>query len=182
MLIGCSVLPATSQKPAAPPKAGQLLTGQEAMGDWTTDAPGVRRRITVADLPKPFATESARNQARLVPRPAGVLPVAPAGFKVEEFVSGLTNPRLIRTAPNGDIFVAESEANRVRVIRAKKDPAKPEVNQVFADGLRLPFGIAFYPAGPNPQYVCIANTGSVVRYPYRNGDITARGPAELIVE
>jgi glucose/arabinose dehydrogenase len=180
-LIACSGSSIRSQKPVPPPKAGQLLTGQEAMGDWTTDAPGVRRRITVADLPKPFATESARNQARLVPRPIGALPVAPPGFKVEEFVSGLTNPRLLRTAPNGDIFVAESEANRVRVIRAKKDPAKPEVNQVFADGLRLPFGIAFYPAGPNPQFIYVANTGSVVRYPYRNGDIKARGPAEVIV-
>lgn len=181
VLLACSEPAIRSQKPAAPAKAGQVLTGQDAMGDWTRDAPGVRRRITVADLPKPYATESARNQARLAPRPAGTLPIAPAGFKVEEFVSGLTNPRLLRTAPNGDIFVAESEANRVRVIRAKKDPAKPEVNQVFADGLKLPFGIAFYPNGPNPQFIYVANTGSIVRYPYRNDDIVARGPAEVVV-
>jgi glucose/arabinose dehydrogenase len=184
LILAATLSPAACaqvQKPKAPPRPGQVLTGPAAFGDWTEDAPGVRRRITVADLPKPFATESARNVARLVPRPAGALPVVPAGFKVAEFVSGLTNPRLIQTAPNGDIFVAESEANRVRVIRAQKDPAKPEVNQIFAEELKLPFGIAFYPPGPNPQYIYIGNTDTVVRFPYRNGDITARAKAEVIV-
>lgn len=180
-LIACAGPVTQSQKPAVAPKTGQVLTGQGALGDWTTDAPGVRRRITVADLPKPYATESARNQARLAPRPAGAIPIAPAGFKVEEFAKDFSNPRLLRTAPNGDIFVADSSANRINVIRAKKDPAKPEINQVFAEDLKLPFGIAFYPVGPNPQYIYIGNTGSVVRIPYRNGDIVARGPAEVIV-
>src|SRR6202012_4094722 len=58
---------------------------------------------------------------------------------------------------------------------------KPAETQVFADHLDGPFGIAFYPAGPNPQYVYIANEGSVVRFPYKSGDMKASGPAETIV-
>jgi glucose/arabinose dehydrogenase len=52
---------------------------------------------------------------------------------------------------------------------------------VFASGLNAPFGIAFYPSGPDPRWVYVANTGSVVRFPYRNGDLTARGASETVV-
>ena len=161
--------------------SSKVLTGQGAAGDWTTDAPGVRRRITVQDLPKPFESESVRNGPKLVPRPAGALPVVKAGFKVEEFASGFKNPRLLRVAPNGDIFVAESRANLVRVIRPSKDHARAEINEVYAADLKRPFGIAFYPNGSNPQYVYIGNTDSIVRFPYRNGDLKPRGKAEIIV-
>ena len=159
----------------------KVLTGQGAAGDWSTDAPGVRRRITVKDLPKPFQSDSARNGPKLVPRPEGALPLVPAGFKVEEFVSGFKNPRLLRVAPNGDVFVAESRANLVRVIRPTKDGSRAEVNEIFAADLKRPFGIAFYPAGPDPQWIYIGNTDSVVRFPYRNGDLKPRGKIEVIV-
>src|SRR3990170_4512116 len=46
-----------------------VLKGKDAFGDWTTDAPGVRRLITVDDLPEPGATKSANNGPTLVPRP-----------------------------------------------------------------------------------------------------------------
>ena len=157
------------------------MTGQGAMGDWTTDAPGVRRRITAADLPKPFESPSVNNGPKLVKRPDGAMPVVPAGFKVEEFASGLKNPRLIRTAPNGDLFVAESRTNLVRVFRQGKEPGKPEVNEVYASDLKRPFGIAFYPLGPNPQYIYIGNTDAIVRFPYKNGDTKAVGKPEIIV-
>jgi glucose/arabinose dehydrogenase len=173
--------PAAEGQKQASPSPGSVLTGKAALGDWTTDAPGVRRRITIADLPAPYATRSVDNGPTLVKRPADAWPKVPAGFKVEEFAAGLSDPRLIRTAPNGDIFVAESRAGRVRVLRAADGAGKAKVNEVFADGLNRPFGIAFYPLGPNPQYVYIANTGSVVRYPYRNGDLKARGAQEMIV-
>jgi glucose/arabinose dehydrogenase len=168
---------------AAPAPAGQgrVLTGQGAFGDWTTDAPGVRRRITAADLPQPYATRSVDAGSRVAPRPEGAWPKAPAGFKVEEFAAGLQNPRLIRTAPNGDLFVAESQPGRVRVLRAAAGAGKAEAVEVFAEGLRRPFGIAFYPPGPEPHYVYVANTDSVVRFPYRAGDLKARGPAEVVV-
>ena len=159
----------------------KLLTGQGANGDWSTDAPGVRRKIVPADLPKPFESKSVDNGPRLVRRPEGALPVVPKGFKVEEFASGFRNPRLLRVAPNGDVFIAESRANFVRVIHPSKDGTKAEINEVYADGLKRPFGIAFYPSGPNPQWVYIADTDAVVRFPYQNGDVKPRGKMETIV-
>jgi glucose/arabinose dehydrogenase len=151
------------------------------MGDWTTDAPGVRRRITVADLPPPFATRSVDNGPHVAPRPEGAWPKVPPGFKVTEFARDLDNPREIVTAPNGDVFVAESEPGRIRVLRDARGTGKAQTVQVFASGLDLPFGLAFYPPGPNPRFLYVGNTGSVVRFPYRNGDLKARGPAQTIV-
>src|SRR5262249_33241849 len=58
---------------------------------------------------------------------------------------------------------------------------KPSSNDVFAAGLDQPFGIAFYPPGSDPQWIYVANTGAAVRYPYRSGDLKARGKAEVIV-
>ena len=52
-----------------------VLTGQDALGDWTTDAPGVRRRITLEDLAEPYATPSANKFPRPVPRPEGAWPL-----------------------------------------------------------------------------------------------------------
>ena len=109
------------------------------------------------------------------------VPRVPPGFQVELFVSNLHDPRMVRVAPNGDIFIAESEPGRIRVLRAADGAAAPGTNDVFASGLDQPFGIAFYPPGQDPQWIYVANTGSVVRYPYRSGDLKARGKAEVIV-
>ena len=109
-------------------------------------------------------------------------PKAPEGFKVTEFATGLRNPRVIMTAPNGDSFVAESAANQVHVLRDADGDGKPEVSKVYAKGLRQPFGIAFYPARPNPTYVYVANTSNVVRFPYKVGDTKASGAPETIVK
>src|SRR5438552_4894076 len=84
------------------PKSGRrTLTGKEALGDWTTDAPGVRRKITVNDLATPYETPSANNFPRVIRRPEGAWPKAPDGFEVKEFATGLVEPRVIVRAPNG---------------------------------------------------------------------------------
>jgi len=164
------------------PKGGRTLTGKDALGDWTTDAPGVRRKITVGDLATPYDTPSATNFPRVAPRPEGAWPRAPEGFEVTEFATGLIEPRVIVRAPNGDLFLAESRANRVRVLRDADGDGKPEVNEVFAAGLNRPFGIAFHPVGPEPKFVSIGNTDSVVRFAYKNGDTKASGEAETVVK
>lgn len=173
-LVCCVVARADSGQP--------LLTGRAAMGDWSQDAPGVRRMITVDDLPRPYATESARNSPRRVRRPADAQPKAPAGFQVSIFAADLEGPRVIATAPNGDIFVAESEANRIRVLRDTNGDGRADLNEVFADNLRQPFGLAFHPHGDKPEYLYVANTGDVVRYRYRSGDIKASSKPEMIVK
>jgi glucose/arabinose dehydrogenase len=156
-----------------------VRTGAAAFGDWRTDAPGVRRLITPADLPAPFATRSTANMSQHAARTDAEIPKAPPGFTVEQFASGLNIPRVIRVAPNGDIFVAETGAGSVRVFRpgAGSGEAKGEI---FADGLQRPYGIAFYPSGQDPRFVYVASPDSVVRFPYRSGDVKASGPAETI--
>ena len=147
-------------------------------GDWKKDAPGVHHHITPADLQTPF-TSVGVGVAKNVARPEGVLPKVPAGFKVAIFASGLDEPRVLRTAPNGDIFVAEKSG--VHVLRAGAGAVAPSESSVFAANLDQPFGIAFYPLGPNPQWIYVAETNRLVRFPYANGDLKARGPAQVII-
>jgi glucose/arabinose dehydrogenase len=161
----------------------RLLVGQAAFVDYRTLKAGTFRKITPADLPPPFATESARNNARVIPRPADAWPQAPDGFKVDLYASGLDGPRQIRIAPNGDFFVAETRAGQVKVFRGRTADGKPEQVSVFATGLRQPFGISFAPPGPDPQWLYVGNTNSVVRFPYKKGDLKATGePATIVPE
>jgi len=162
--------------------SGTVLTGQSAFTDYSKESPGVRRKLTVADLPAPFATKGVDNGAQMVKRPDGAWPKAPAGFKVDLYTTGLDQPRLIRTAPNGDLFVAVSYSNKIMVFRGVDANGKPKEVSTFADNLSQPFGIAFYPLGPDPKWVYIGNTDSVVRFPYKNGDLKATGPAEKLAD
>ena len=177
-----------------------LLTGQAAFTDYSQQKPGVRHKITVADLPQPKPDESVSNQPHVVPRPANAWPVAPAGFKVTLYAGGdnaplqrsdatehmarskgtFTQPRLIRTAPNGDLFLADSGAGTIYVLRGTGTDGKAAQMEEFATGLDHPFGIAFYPAD-NPRFVYVGNATTVQRLPYKAGDLHASGPAETIV-
>jgi glucose/arabinose dehydrogenase len=158
-----------------------VVRGKAAFTDYKSQRPGAVRKITVADLPAPDKAESVDNGPRLVKRPAGAWPQSMAGFTTTEYATGLTNPREVRRAPNGDLFVAESQPGRIRVLRGLTPRGNAETVSTFVSGLELPFGIAFYPPGPEPRYVYIANTGSVVRFLYRNGDLQPRGPREVVV-
>jgi glucose/arabinose dehydrogenase len=142
-----------------------VLTGPAAFTDYKTQQPGVVRRITVADLPGPYASKSVDNGPDLVSRPADAWPKTLPGFKVGLYAGDLKNPRLLRTGPNGDVFLAESSAGEVRVFRGIDREGKAEQVEVFASGLAKPFGIAIYPPGPEPEWVYVANTDSVVRFP-----------------
>jgi glucose/arabinose dehydrogenase len=157
------------------------LRGPDAFGDWQRDKPGTVRLIRPDDLQKPGATPSTANAPRVVPRPAFSTPQVPPGFKIELFAEGLSDPRVIRTAPNGDIFVVETRTGRIRVLRMPDGASMPSTNEIYASGLRQPFGVAFFPHGDNPQWLYVANTDSVVRFAYRNGDLKASGKAETIV-
>jgi glucose/arabinose dehydrogenase len=159
----------------------KLRTGRAAFGDWTEDAPGARRKITVADLPPPNQTSSADNGPDVVSRPKGAEPQVLPGFVVEQYAGGFTDPRFLLTAPNGDVFVVESSANEIKVLRDGDGDGKPEMTQLFTrEHLNQAFGIAFYPPGRDPHYLYVANTNGVIRFPYRNGDMKARGRAELL--
>src|SRR6266513_1262662 len=150
------------------------------MVDWTSDAAGVRRKITVQDLPAPSSNALAINLPRVIDRPAGAQLQVPPGFKVDLYASGFRDPRFLLTAPNGDIFVTDSRANQIKVLRDTTSSGKPGV-EIFADrALNKPFGIAFYPPGNDPEFLYVANTDGIIRFPYRNGDLKARAPAEKL--
>ncbi|SDR61953.1 Glucose/arabinose dehydrogenase, beta-propeller fold [Rhizobiales bacterium GAS113] len=176
-------LGAVSAQQAAPAagEAEPLLTGSAAFGDWTKDRPGLRRKITTSDLPAPYATRSAGNGPAMVKAPSGARLKVPPGFSVEPFLTGLSGPRLMRRAPNGDIFLAEGAAGRIKVIRTADAAPAPEKVEVFAKGLAQPFGIGFYPPGPDPKWVYVADTDAILRFPYGNGDLVARGQPEPVV-
>jgi glucose/arabinose dehydrogenase len=168
--------------PADSPQKQSVLTGQAAFTDALHEAPGIRRHLTVADLPGPAPEQSVDNGPTVVARPANAWPIAPKGFKVELYAADLDNPRLLRVAPNGDLFLAESASNKIRVFRGVSPDGKAKEVSVFSDKLSQPFGIAFYPAGPNPQWLYVGNTDGIVRFPYQNGDLKARGPAEHLAD
>jgi glucose/arabinose dehydrogenase len=161
-------------------EANKVLVGAAAFGDWHNDAPGVRRLITAQDLPEIGKEEP--SFAEVVPMPVGARPRVPEGFSAELVASGLAQPRAIRAAPNGDLFVANSSENEVRVYRIPSGSSKPTISEVFAAGLHQPYGIAFYPPGPDPHWIYIANSNSVVRFPYKNGDLKTTAKPEGIVE
>jgi glucose/arabinose dehydrogenase len=166
---------------AAPPVEPKIFTGEAAFTDYTKESPGTWRKITVADLPKPYATAASSNGPDVVARPEGAWPKAPEGFKVELYASQLNGPRKIVKAPNGDLFVAESDSGKIRVFRGVTKDGKAEHSSVFAEKLHQPYGMAFYPPGDNPQWLYVANTNSVVRYPYKNGDTGAKGNSEPVI-
>jgi len=150
--------------------------------DYRAESPGTVHKITVNDLPAPNATPSGVASPEPEQRPANATLKTLPGFKVSLFASGLDNPRELRAAPNGDIFLAEMDQGEIKVFRGVTKDGKPEQSETFATGLRQPFGIAFYPSGSNPEWVYIGDTDSVLRFPYRNGDVKPRGQAETIVK
>ncbi len=128
----------------------------------------------------PAAAPQAKAKLMVVPKPDGATLKVPDGFVAQEFVGGLSAPRMVRVAPNGDIFVADT-GGKIQVFRAADGAAKPTESKIFAESPDKPFGMAFYPAGPNPKWLYVANANSVFRYPYGNGDLVARAAPQTLV-
>lgn len=168
--------PAAAMTPISAPPPPAPFT------DFRSEVPGAVHKITVGDLPAPYATRSAGNAPTIVTRPADAWPKAPAGFRVQLYSEGLASPRVIHVAPNGDVFVAESGGGQIRAFRGLNADGKPERSEIFAEGLTQPYGLAFYPGGPDPQWIYVADSDSVLRFPYRSGDLKATGAAQHIVE
>ena len=194
--LGATMLPLGALAQTAQP-----ITGQAAFASYADQKPGTMRKLTVGDLPAPNPSEAVDNGPQLVPRPQNAWPVAPAGFKVTLYAGGdnsqsqssnqkqvvgpategtFREPRLIRTAPNGDLFLADSAAGTVYVLRGLRADGRAQTMSKFATGLDHPFGIAFYPAA-NPRYVYVGNTTTVVRFPYHAGDLKTIAGPEMVV-
>jgi len=112
-----------------------------------------------------YATASVDNgpngTANMIARPRDAWPQTPKGFKVELHATDLKNLRLVRTAPNGDLFLADSETGKILVFRDVTSDGKARQTAEFATGLAQPFGIAFSPPGPDPKWIYVGNTGEI---------------------
>jgi glucose/arabinose dehydrogenase len=184
-----SVLPALNAEPvtaAAPPETStsklKAPPPTPPFTDFRYEKPGTVHKITVNDLPQPYATKSSYNGPKVVARPENVWPVALPGFKVDLYAAGLDSPRTLRTAPNGDVFLAEKDPGRIRVFRGMTSDGKAEQSAIFAGGFKNPYGLAFYPPGPDPQWLYVGSEGEVVRLPYHNGDLKASGAPQHIAD
>jgi glucose/arabinose dehydrogenase len=162
---------------AAPAKPAAPAAKQE---QWAEDAPGKTHHIIFDQLPAPFAVPSASNSPKKDPRPDGTLPKVPAGFKVSIFATDPDRGRYMLVAPNGDILLSEPGKGQVKIMHPAADGETAEVT-VFAEGLDRPYGLAFYPSAADPQYLYVANVNSVVRIPYKVGDLKASAAAETVV-
>ena len=149
--------------------------------DWINDRPGRVHRVDLDNLPEPYETASAVNFPQVASRPDGAELMVPDGFSVDTFTTDVQAPRAMVLAPNGDIFLAETQSGRIKVMRPGSDHSSPDSITVFAQGLLQPLGIALYPQGDNPQWVYIAETNRVIRYPYQVGDTVARDIPEVII-
>lgn len=149
--------------------------------DYRDEKPGRRHHLTVADLPAPAADQDADNPPARAARPAGAVPLAPRGFVVEPYATGLRAPRQVEAAPNGDLFFAESYAGALKVARGFREDGKAATVSTFLEGLNKPFGVAFYPPGRDPRWLYVADTDEVLRVPYRSGDLKARGKPEKVL-
>jgi glucose/arabinose dehydrogenase len=175
--LSSSSSPRVSASPQPVVQENTAPAPSQPFTDYRFEKPGEIHKILPGDLPSPSMGARVGNGPKIVPRPEGAWP---HGFQVQLFASGLQNPRLVRTAPNGDVFLAESRAGKILVFRGITKEGKPERTEVYAKGLKRPYGIAFYPPGNDPKWVYIGNTGSIVRFPYRAGDLKASGPAQEV--
>ncbi len=144
------------------------------------------------------------NWARAEPWPNGTMPKAADGLSVKAFARDLKHPRWIYVLPNGDVLVAEAasepspswnpralvqnwvmrragsiveNANRISLLRDTNGDGVADERHVFLEGLRQPFGMALI----GDQFY-VANTDSVVRYPYKEGETSIKAEGTKLVD
>lgn len=157
-----------------------LATFCFAQATMKTSPPSTLRHydIKVTDLPQPEVLTGPRNQSRVIPRPEGAQLTLPPGFRIDVFAEGdLQQPRSMALASNGDVFVSESQANRVSILRDSNGDGRVDERFVFATGLTRPYGLAFW-----RDYLYVGNTNGLVRFKYKAGQTKAEGDPEKLAE
>src|SRR4030095_7301202 len=134
--------------------------------------------IKLADLPAPEVLTGPRNQSKVIPRPEGAELTLPAGFQISVYAEAdLQQPRGLLQAPNGDVFVSESQPNRITVLRDSNNDGKVDERFVFATGLSRPYGMAFW-----RDYLYVGNQNELVGFKYKPGQTKAEGEPEKLVD
>jgi glucose/arabinose dehydrogenase/cytochrome c2 len=150
--------------------------------DWRQDAPGRVHRIDLGNLPAPFHTASARNNPKMIARPADAKLALPPGFAVNAFAADLEGPRRLLTEANGDILVTEMEGGRVSVLHPSADGSHAAGRDVFAGDLSQPYGLALYPDSSHPEWLYVSETNRVLRYRFHTGEVHAQGAPEVVID
>jgi len=166
---------------APPPGSPGINKPVKGSDDWKNDAPGRVHRIRLARLPAPYDTPSSAKFPRLVPKPEGASVKLPPGFEMTVFATDTTGARKMLLAPNGDIFLSETQANKIVLMHPSADGTHAETVTTYAQGLVLPHGMAFYPNATHPKWLYVAETNRLVRYAYKTGDTVASGVPEIVV-
>jgi len=164
---------------ALPALVSSRASAQAGAPDWKNDAPGYKHRIEVAALPAP--QQSNASPPAIVPKPDDAKLQLPPGFKIDVFTRDVSGPRAMRVAPNGDIFLAEMKTGTIKILRQSADGASVATSVTYVAGLNQPFGVRFYPAGNNPQWLYVGENNRVVRFAYKVGDTKPSGAPEVVV-
>jgi len=156
----------------------QSDTGTEQASNGSSASELKKYNIKPSDLPPPNATSSAMNFPRVTESSGSPKFTAPQGFEVSLYAEGdFTEPRWLALAPNGDVFLSDSKAGRIIILRDKDSDGKADERHTFASGLEQPFGMAFW-----KDYFYVANTNSIVRFKYKPGQTAAEGQPEKIAD
>ena len=137
-------------------------------------------RVTLDDLPAPYATDSASKPPNVIPIPDDATLSVPEGFEVTVFAENLDRPRWLALTPEGDVLVTETRQNRIRRLQDRDHDGVAEAIAPFANGdngLNIPFGMAF--AG---DFFFLGNTDEVRRYPYPRNQGALTGTGEKIAD
>ena len=135
---------------------------------YAADQPGQHFEILPSSLPAPHAA-LADTSSTVVPRPANAMPQAPKGFTVSLFASGLTHPRFLAVASNGDVFLAESDAGKITVFAPDGSH-----RATFASGLNKPHGIQFHDGA-----LYVADMTAIYKFAYKDGQRKAKGKTRI---
>jgi glucose/arabinose dehydrogenase len=153
LLRNAAVFVFTASSLLASPAFGQITNGKKP------------------ELPAPFATKSAGNPPEPTKPPAGFLPAVPKGFRVDVFATGFKEPRFLTTAPNGDVFLADSGAGKIYILRGAQQ------REEFASGLERPFGIVFHEG-----WVYVGDEDALLRFTYDAKTSKRTGEAEKLLD
>ena len=126
-------------------------------------------------LPPPFATPSARNPSRVIERPAGAQLKVPAGFAVEEFLTGFERPRTMILGPTRELLIADTAPAGRGTVYLVASASKNGEKRALLKGLDRPFGLAFW-----KDYLYVGEPTSIKRYKYDAKAMTT-GPGEEVV-
>lgn len=136
-------------------------------------------RISIDDLPEPYASESADQHPKVEKVPENPVLKAPQGFKVNLFAE-VPQARWLALTPEGTVLCVSSRTNTIYRLPDENKDGVADEKTVFANeqnGLDLPFGMAFVDDG-----FYVGNTNAVVRFEYQAGQKKIEGQPQKITD